>query len=46
MRWLLLPGDIVARLLGLEGEHRQILRMHVNAVFWAALAITVAYLVA
>ena len=44
MRWLLLPGDFVARLFGLEGEHRQILRMHLNAVIWSCVAVAVAYL--
>ena len=46
MKWVLLPGDFVADLFGLEGDNRQILRMHVNGAVWATLAVGLAFLLA
>ncbi len=46
MKYILLPGDLVADLAGLpaESEHRQILRMYVNTVLWGALGVAGAFL--
>ncbi|MEQ1648515.1 MAG: hypothetical protein ABL898_08020 [Hyphomicrobiaceae bacterium] len=40
----LLPGDLVCRAFGLEGEseHRQVLRSFANTMIWGAITVGIA----
>lgn len=46
VRLFMMPGDLVCDLVDLErgSDHRQVLRMFVNTIFWSAVAIAAALL--
>lgn len=48
VRLFMMPGDLACDLAGLEpgSDHRQILRMFLNTIFWSAVAIGAALLIA
>ena len=48
MKYFLLPGDLVASLVGLQegSEHRQVFRMFVNTGFWGLIGVLAAFYVA